>query len=211
MKNLFDINNPVIQMLSRMADMMFVNILFVLCCLPVITAGASYAAAVKMIRGIYHDEYSGVAKGFFSAFKQNFKQATASWLLALFMLLSLGCSYVLIKIYFTGTMHTVLLVGLCVLAVLYLGILAYLFPLLTRFQNTMREHITNALILSVIKLPRTLGMIAVQLFPLLLAYFSPKLFAYTIIFWIVLGISIQIFMNVWILNPVFTQLEEAQE
>lgn len=69
--------------LSRVADLMILNMLMIACCIPVITIGASYTAmhyvVLKMIRG--EDGY--LVRGFFKSFKANFKQATLIWLMML--------------------------------------------------------------------------------------------------------------------------------
>ena len=74
MSSFFNMDSPIMRFLSRICDLMILNILCIICCLPVVTAGASitalYTITLKMVRG----EESYIFKGFLKAFKENFKQ-----------------------------------------------------------------------------------------------------------------------------------------
>ena len=67
--------NPVIAFLNKMADLILLNLIFLLCCIPVVTIGpaitALYAVSLRSVR--YGDGY--VIQTFFRSFKQNFKQS----------------------------------------------------------------------------------------------------------------------------------------
>ena len=72
--NLLKPDSPVMNLLSTIADLIVLHLLFVICCLPIVTIGAAYSAkyyvAMKIIRG----EDSGVFAPFFKAFIRNFKR-----------------------------------------------------------------------------------------------------------------------------------------
>ena len=72
--------------LSKVADLMWLNLLTIMMCIPVITAGAALTAKDYMCYKILKNEEAGITKGFFHSFKQNFKQATAIWLMMLVVL-----------------------------------------------------------------------------------------------------------------------------
>ena len=83
MKNLFRWDNPLIQLLTALADVILTNLLCLICCLPVVTAGASIAATYKVMLNLSQDTGGGIWNTFFTAFRENFKQATAVWLITL--------------------------------------------------------------------------------------------------------------------------------
>lgn len=212
MKNIFNLESPLMQMLTRAGDMILLNVLFLLCCLPVITAGASIAAMHKMMQDLIYETDSGTFKGFFRAFKANFKQATIVWIVMLLVILSLGCDALLIVTFFSGSESVKwMLILLAVLAVLVCCVAAYMIPLLVRYQNTLREHLTNAAVLSIIKLPRTIGLVLLNLMPLILLSLSLNAFIQTLIFWVVIGFSFTTYMEVTLLKPVFAELEGGKE
>ena len=83
MGRFFNIDSPIMVGLNKLADLIWLNILTFICCIPIITVGASITAlnyvALKMVR----NEEGYVTRSFFKSFKQNFKQATIIWLIML--------------------------------------------------------------------------------------------------------------------------------
>lgn len=100
MKNLFHYDNPLVQLLTALADVILTNLLCILCCLPVVTAGASIAATYKVMLNLSQDTGGGIWNTFFTAFRENFKQATAVWLVTVLVTASLVCDYLLVQLYF---------------------------------------------------------------------------------------------------------------
>ena len=76
MGRFFNLDSPVMVALTKMADLIIVNLLAFFCCLPIITVGASMTALHYVVLKIVRDEECYIVKGFFKSFKDNFKQAT---------------------------------------------------------------------------------------------------------------------------------------
>lgn len=211
MKNLFNPEGVFVQFLSRVGDLILLNVLFLACCLPVVTIGASTAALHKVTQDYILDNDSGVFKPFFRAFAANFKQATVVWLVQLFVIVGLGADFLLITAYFTGTLATVMYTLLIVLMVLVACVSAYMTPLLVRYENTLRQHLSNAVVLAIIKLPKTVGMVVLNLLPLLIALLSLNVFLQTMVFWISIGFAFVAFLQSNLLKSVFGELEQGNE
>ena len=207
MRNLFNLDNPFVQFLARVGDLIIVNVLFLLCCLPVVTAGASIAAMHKVTQAMALDEDNGIVKTFFRGFRENFRQATALWLMMLFFAAAMGCNYMLISGFVAGTPATVLKGALVVAIGLVLVMAAYMFPLMVRYTNTLRELATNALILAVVKLPRTVALFLLSCMPLLILALSMETFLNTMVFWLAIGFGFTAYMSASLLKPVFAELE----
>lgn len=211
MRSLFSLDNPVIHFLSQVGDMIIANLLFLICSVPIVTIGAGWATLHKITQAIANQEDQMLLRTFFRTFKENFKQATIVWLLLLVFLVCMLGNYFLIATYTMGTVQTILKAVLAVIVVFVLGIGAYLFPLLVRYDNSLRQHFVNAVVLCVIKLPKTLLMVFVNLLPLVVAYFSLNTFIATLVFWIFIGFSFACFVASQLLVPVFKQLEGVTE
>lgn len=207
MKTIFNWENPFIQFLGRIGDMIITNLMFLICCLPVFTIGASITALSKVMQDIVREEDSSTVKTFFRAFKENFKQATIAWLVVLLFLVAMACNFLLISIYFSGSALSVLNWVLFAVISIMCAVAAYLFPLIARYQNTLKEHVMNAGILAIIKLPRTLAMVLLNLLPFLIMYFSMDTFVKTLAFWFSLGFSVINYICAWLLLPVFKEME----
>lgn len=207
MKTLFNWDNPFIQFLGRIGDMIIANFLFLVCCFPVFTIGASITALSKVMQDIVREVDSSTVKTFFRAFKENFKQATIAWLVVLLFLVAMVCNFLLISFYFSGTAMSVLNWILFAVICMMCAIASYLFPLIARYQNTLKEHVMNAGILAIIKLPRTLAMVLLNMLPFLIMYFSMNTFVKTLAFWLSLGFSVINCICSWLLLPVFKEME----
>ena len=76
MNRFFNMDNKFFVFMGRVADLLLLNFLCILCCIPVVTAGASITALYYVTLKMARDEESYIARSFFRSFKQNFKQAT---------------------------------------------------------------------------------------------------------------------------------------
>ena len=212
MKNLFNVDSPFFQFLSRVGDLILTNALFLVCSLPIVTMGASLAAMHKITQDLIFDTDTGIWKTFWRAFKENFKQATIVWVAALLIIVSLVCDLLLIMTYFSGSsLATAMYVLLAVLAVLVACVLSYMIPLLVRYRNNLREHLSNAIVLAVIKLPKTIGLVFLNLLPLIILVLSVQVFVQTLIFWVFIGFAFTSFVESSILKKVFEELEKGKE
>ena len=207
MKNLFNLENPVFQMLSRVGDMIIANVLFLICCIPIFTIGASLAGLNRVCQAIVLDDDRGIAKLFFIGFKSNFKQATAVWLAILVILVSLVCNWLLITTFASGTFATVLYILLGVVTFLVISVLSYLFPLIVRYTNTIREHIYNAIILAITKFPKTIVIVFLNIILFVLPFISLNAFSQTMIFWLMIGFSFLSYIINTLLKAIFKELE----
>ena len=140
MRRLLDINNPIMRFLTAMFDLMALSVLWVVFSLPIFTMGAASTA-------LYSAAYHHVRKGedylwnsFFSAFKENFKRSTLTWLVALAILGFLGADALLLRSlilqgYSFGWFYGVTLT----LVVLALTWTVYLAAYAARFNGTVKE------------------------------------------------------------------------
>ncbi len=207
MKSIFDLESPLMQMLTKVGDMILVNVLFILSCLPVVTAGAALAAMQKVTQDILHDNEKGLWKTYIRAFGSNFKQATISWLLIVLFLVSIACNYLLAGMFLEGFLESLAQVLLIVLAVIVAGVSVYLFPLMVRYDNTLRQHCYNAAMLTIIKLPRTVALVALTFSPVIILLLDLQVFINTLVFWLIIGFGFVSYLGSSLLAPVFKELE----
>ena len=211
MRNLFNYENPFIQFLVRVGDLMILNVLFILCSAPVVTLGASLTALHRVTQNMLFEQEEPLLKAFFRAFRQNFKQSTLAWLVELVVIVSLVCDVLLVMAYFNGGLAKAMYILVAVLAILVAGVYAFLMPLTARYENGMRQQVNNAVVLAIIKLPKTLLLVFLNLLPVILVLISVPVFVQTLIFWVVIGFAFVSFIESSILKPVFQQLEKGNE
>ena len=83
MSSFFSMDSPFFSFMSRLADIVLLNLLYIICCLPVFTIGAATSALYYQVMKMSKNEESYVFRGFFKAFRENFKKATPAWLILL--------------------------------------------------------------------------------------------------------------------------------
>lgn len=207
MKNLFHFDGPLFQALNQITDMVILNVLCTLCCLPVVTAGASIAAAHKIAQGRLFKSETPIARSFFRAFKENFKQASIVWLVTMVIVAVAMLDMHLVTNFFEGASANIMFGLLVVVIIIVASVLSYLYPLIVRYQNTLRNHLYNAFMLALARLPLTILMLILNAIPLVLLFFLPEWFLKTVVFWIAIGFSCIILFNNILLRPVFQKLE----
>lgn len=80
MSNLFDQDNMFFTIMGVLFDLIILNVLTLLCCIPIVTAGASFTAMHNVLWHMVRHEETYVARQFFDSFKRNLKQSLLPWL-----------------------------------------------------------------------------------------------------------------------------------
>ncbi len=181
MGQIFNLDNPVWRFMSRVADLVILNLMVMLFTLPVFTAGAAWTAMYFVTIRMVRKEERYVIKDFWRSFKQNFKQATLIWLLAL-VAIGVFVGDVLIYKEIPDQIPKVLMIAIMVLAYLVLGTLVYTFPLLSRFYNTVGGTLKNAFLVSVVNIPYTVLFIFWAVLPFAVLYFVIELAPFVLLF-----------------------------
>lgn len=155
-------DGPLIRYLIKAGDIIILNFLWILFSIPVITFGASTVAAHYVALKLVQDEGTSVVKMFIHAFRQNFLQGCILGILFLTVGSILGVDLWLVytgKFYFSSFSSLSFMIILWLLSVFYLMITIYVWALIARFENTIRQTIFNACIMSIANIKSTLIMI----------------------------------------------------
>lgn len=192
MKSIFNWDSPLIQKLALLTNLVALNILWLLCCIPVFTAGAATTALYYTVFKYLTGESDEVFRPFFRSFGGNFKQATLLWL-PLLMLLVLLVFDGLFLIINGG--NAVLWIAFIASTWVFLVLHTYLFPLLARFEMKSKALFSTAISLFVLHLPASLLMAAMNLLPVVLMLFAPADFLRWSILWIGLWFSLVAYLN----------------
>lgn len=206
MGRLFDLDSPIMRFLSRVGDMMILNILVMICCIPIITVGAAFTAMHYVLLKMVRDEEGYLIRGFFKSFVQNFKQATVMWLLMLLVAaVYVGDSYIFG--YSGVAFPRALIIAVIAIGITMLMVAMYVFPLLARFDNTIRNTFRNAAVLTFANLPKTLLMALMYVLPLIIGYYSSYFFIFIVLF----GISVPAYGAACLYSGIFKKFEPETE
>lgn len=201
MGKLFSHDSPVIQALSRISDLILLNLVYLLTCLPIVTIGAATTSLYTVCFRMVTDRESSLLRTYFHAFRQNFKQATIIWIPAVVLFADLILTMWL-ALYNSGLSRYLSLLGL-IMFVWSVMIFGYVFPLISQFDNKIRLILRNALILSLGYLPRSLLITLLNLIPFIVLLLNPFGFFGAAAIWITLYFSTAAYLNARILQKVF--------
>lgn len=206
MKGLFNYDGPVMSAMSRIADLIILNILTVLCCIPIITAGAALTALHYMTIKMVRKEDCYIVRGYFKSFKQNFRQATIIWLILLVAMFIIWGDFFILN---SGIISLPKAFSVIIMAVgfLFMMMVIYTFPVLARFDNTIRNTLKNAFFMSILNLPRTLLVIVIYVLPFVILLTAPILMP--IIF--LGGLSIPVYLASYMFVKIFKKFEPQEE
>ena len=166
----FSLDSKFSQIMGRVFDLMMLNIIFLIMCIPIVTIGANFTAMYYVTLKMIKNEETYIFRTYWKSFRENFKQATAIWLILLAVLIVLILDLLLVM-RMPGTITYLRFVFL-VLIFFEAMVLSYVFPVLSRFDNTVKNTIKNSILMAIRHLPWTIMILLVNLCPLLIYVFS---------------------------------------
>ncbi len=206
MNKIFDLNNPVMTFMGKIADLVILNFIAIIFSIPIFTIGASWTAmyyvTVKMVR----KEESYMFKDFWHSFKENFKQATIIWLIVLLIAAIFTGDFMIYKM-MPDKIPMPLMIVVAIVAFLLFCTSLYVFPLLSHFDNTIKNTIKNAFLVSFINVPFTLVFILLFIIPFVLLFFLTSILPA----FFLLGFSAPAYVASLLWNRIFKKLEPPQE
>lgn len=167
----FSVDGGVARFLTRLGNLFVLNLLTIVCSIPIFTIGAAMTALYTSTLRLARNEEGALAAGYFKAFKENFKQATIVWMCAGAAILFMSFDIWLLQS-LTGSFGQVYRIVLFVLILLFTLELVYIFALLARFENTIKNTIKNAVVLSVGKLVPAILILIGTILPVLVLMIS---------------------------------------
>lgn len=204
---LFNLDSPVMVFLTKVANLMILNLLTIICCIPIITVGpavtALYYVTIKMARG--DEPY--IVKSYFKSFKENFKQATILWIVMLALIIVLILDWEVVVLMMSGTGAKIMKVVLGVVTIFFVMTALYIFPVLSRFENTIKQTVKNAFLISIMSLPKTVVIILIHLLPLGLLLLTIQ----ALPFLFLLGMPAVAYLSSMMFVRVFKKFEPEEE
>jgi len=206
-RDLFNIDSPLMRFLTKAADMMILNIIFLVTCIPVFTVGASMTALHYVTLRMVSGEEGSVTKDYFRSFRQNFRQATVIWLILLAFICLL--TYDIRSTwngegYLNTAVKAMSVIGCAALVMIFL----YVFAILAKFNNSVKGTIRNAAAISIAAFPKTLSMFMLVAACAALTFYTETTIRWGLLFWLTFGFSAITYFNSFLLKKTFDKLIE---
>ena len=158
-RNLFRPDSPLMITMTQITDCIFLSLFWILGCVPVVTVGASFAA-------LYDSTFRSIRKGektswqrFFRTYRKNWKTGILPTLV--FLLAMAGLVKGLVTVWNAAVYEEIswmLFSAVALLGVMAVGVLSVLFPMLSRFENSLGSLLKNTVVLALANMPRTLAL-----------------------------------------------------
>ena len=203
MGHFFSMDNKFFTFMGRVADLCILNIICLICCIPIVTAGASITAMYYVTLKMVRNEEAYIVRSFFKSFKENFKQATVINLILIVVGVILYLDMHVAKA-MPGSAGQIFHVIFAAFAIVYFVLTLYVYPVLARFYNSTGNTIKNALLMSIRHLPYTVVMVLIEICPLLLLFVkSFRLQSTLFILFLIMGFGLIAYCNSFFLAKIF--------
>lgn len=194
------------RFLTTACDLMILNLLTILLCLPVVTAVPALTALHYMTLKMARGEQTYLIRPYFKSFAENFQQSFVIGLILLAVGAVIYADWYLI--WFSGAAFPqAMKVMITAVTLIVILLLMWVIPVQAHFENTIGSTFKNAVLLSLANFPRTLGMISVWLLPVAVALISYVLWPLIVLF----GLSVPAYFSSQLYSPAFLQFEPKAE
>ena len=204
MSSLFGPDGKVNQVLGVVKNLMILGVLALICCLPIVTIGASLTALSYVAIRVARNEEGYIIKDFFRSFRENWKSATIIWLVLLLLIAFFSADIYIInhtEAVFPDFVKIVLVVAIAAILLL----MTYLFPMIAKFQNSLRGYLKNGIMMTLLNLPKAILMLVLYLLPSVIGGYFYEILPLAVIF----GLSLPAWLSAKLVyGKYFLGLEE---
>lgn len=206
MKDFFNFDGFFFRTLDKLGSLFILNMLTIVCSIPLVTAGAAFTALYYVTMKMVRDEETYVTKDYFRSFRQNFRQGTVIWLIHFIIVSFLIFDYRLITVNRENMPYARIFMILVLSCSLLLAVeMAYVFPVLAKFYNTVSQTMKNAFLMGIRHFPKTVGVLFIDVIFFVITaiglYRNGKSLLAPL--YICLGFSVPAFANSYIFLKIF--------
>ncbi len=210
----FSLDGPIMGALNKAADLVILNLLFIITCIPVFTIGAALTA-LSCVTLKMKDGNEGYAwRTYLRSFKENFRQSTVIWVGLLVILMVLVTDYYVVRD-MNGTAWMAIKVVVFAGLLLWLMMVMYVFPLQSRFYNPIRQTVRNALLLAISNAPRAICGAVVVVAAVVATFLNAYTITYGTLIWLLCGFAVLSMINsslqIKLFRKLVAQVEEAEQ
>lgn len=208
--NLLNEDNVIHIFLNKLGDIIVANLLFLVCCIPIITIGPALTALYHCMLRTVKGNNNGTTKTFFRALKENFRQSLIVWLglLAVGFILFLNIRF--LQNTASAVSKPLFYVSLGI-AGLVIILALYIFPVIAAFANTTMNLLKNAYVFAFLHFPSTLAIAVISILPMFMTYRDVKLLPLYACCWFFFGFGLTAYVNSLLLYRMFKPFLEKED
>ena len=203
MDNLFEYDNKFFEVLGKITDIIILNLLCIISCLPIITIGASVTATYFVALQMVRNEETYIIREFIKGFKENFIFSTKVWSIILIIGLVLSFDFYISRLILNEYMRITLQFILTIVSIIFIFLLTYVFPIISKFENTIKNTMINSILISIQHLPKTIFMVFINLSPIIFTLILSNYWGHILFFYTVMGFASITYINSMFFNKIF--------
>lgn len=202
---IFNQNSGFVKFVNKALDIIFLNILWIVFSLPIVTIGASTCATFSVTLKMVDDEEGYIGRSFVKAFKENFKQGSFMWLITA---PSIYLGYLIWQVVTKADdVNFFLILGAILYSAVVIAINIYAYPLIARYKNTLKNMIKNSIGICLTYFGRTILLVVIVAIEVLIICWN----RWTVLAGILLGPEFIIFTISGISKRIFQQIDKHED
>ncbi len=205
MVSIFRYDSKFFEVLAKVTDFVVLNLIFIISCIPIITIGASVTSMYTVSMKRAKDDECSILKTYIKSFKENFKASTKVWILMMIIGGVLVLDFQIANMIPVEGLSLTLRLASTMVSVIFIFALTYIFPIISKFENTMKNTIINSVLMSIQNLPLTIMIVILNLLPLILLNLFTGLWGRIIFFYMILGFGTTSYLNSILFNKIFSK------
>lgn len=192
--------NPVFDWIGRAGDLIILNLLWAVCCIPIVTVGAAQTALYQVMLRRARKKSNYPVREFWEAFRGEFKKSTGMWL----GFLAVGAVLVFDIMHIGREWSSFGIVLGCILFI-WIILYSYVFPLQARFDNTYRNTLKNAAYMAIGHLPYTVVIVLLNMIPIVCFLSGELIMGVTAPVFFLIGFSVIARINAILFEKIFAK------
>lgn len=193
-------------------DVVVINILFIISCIPIITIGAAVSAMYTVMRKLVKKEEGYLVRNYFKALKENMKKSTIIWMIFFILFVLIYADLRIVKENMGNSTSFSMAMGFFLVSfLLAVAICIYALVLQSGFENTTKNTIKNATILMLAQLPWTVVILLTTLSPVLILMIFPTMYSVVLAGMFIGWFSGTALINSFIFNRIFDEMIQNKE
>ncbi len=207
MNSLFHYDGYLNRILTKLMYIAALNLLFLICSIPVITIGASCTAMYTVLFRFVRNDEPDILKTFFKAFRENLKNASCIWAAMLAAAGTLAVNYYALY-HMDGGWTEALRVFFNLIFIIWVMLWVYIFPAAAYYKNSVLGYFQFSVRVAIANLPVTAAIILIQAAILLAILFFAQYMQMAVILLICCVFSLPAYFSTGFLVKIFERFED---
>lgn len=204
LSSIFNTDNWLMRLCEKILDLVTVNLLFLISCLPIVTIGIAKISLYRTLQEVRENRGVRVVRLYISVFKAEWKRGLTLGAIELLVAAICLANLLILRGQTAHIFQGMKIVAFGILFLLTM-IMLYAYPLAARFEQRLQEQLKTALVLAGLNFLRTFGMLGAVALLAFLLLGSSWTIVFGGMFFLLAGFSSLVYIQLVILESIFNK------